>query len=185
MVNGIAEGRFEVERGNRRPLDGLERPVIPGISLRLLVQRGGQSRGNPFAQGSDFRGLQGLALRRHTLLKILAGDACKQLTLSRLVGRYHRARLGSLADGRSGIKPQPSLLLQPAMTGVTPRLQHRLDVTQIIGGLGRAYGGQTEEDNDSRVSHVPLKGLPVLPSMAVGGRKGQASRGSISEARWA
>ena len=75
MVNGIAQGRFGVERGNRWPLDGLERPVIPGIGLRLLVQRGGQSRGNPLAQGGNFRGLQGLALRRHTLLKILAGDA--------------------------------------------------------------------------------------------------------------
>ena len=169
MVNGIAEGRFEVERGNRRPLDGLERPVIPGISLRLLVQRGGQSRGNPFAQGSDFRGLQGLALRRHTLLKILAGDACKQLTLSRLVGRYHRARLGSLADDRSSIKPQPSLLLQSAMTGITARLEHRLDITQVISRLYCTGCGQAEENNYSGVSHVPPTRSPVLPRLAVGG----------------
>ena len=124
----------------RHAFGHLKRPVISWIRLGKFIRRHRCAGSDPFPNGRNLRWLQGRAFRRHAFLRVMGRQPRQQFTLRRLTEHHHGLALRALADVRRRIHAQPGLLLERPVTRITPRLQDRLDVVQIIGG----QSGHTE-----------------------------------------
>ena len=145
-VDRIANPTLVLDLGQRRPGDGLERPMAGGGMNRFLARRGVGPSGavvdpGPY-QGNLFRRERvARVLRRHSpRLFVEAGYEVHEPTLDALARDDHRAAIGSRERIGSQIEPQPRFLRVGTVTVVAMAREEGLHVFDEIDVALRGRG---------------------------------------------
>ena len=110
----------------------LKGPMRPGIGFGSFFPRSRGSCGDPLAKLLDLLAGQRVTFRRHPLGQIRRYQPADQFAAVGVSRRHHGTTVTSAEQLFGRVDPQPGLLRQGPVAGVTPRLEHRLDVLEVV-----------------------------------------------------
>ena len=129
-------GRFGLRgRGTAKRLEG---PMLSWVGRDGLVVRGDRALVNPLAEQGNLFCRQGLALARHTVIRVLSCKPFDQQAPGGFTIRIQRTAVAALAQEHCSIQAKPAFLPQRAVAGEAMLGKDRLDLFLVIDWLSGA-----------------------------------------------